>query len=77
MPRAETVQEVAVFVLRVGAIPLVASQGRSALFAVAAYCMLSVAYHLAVLMLGCWAVLRHDRKLQAGRAPILPPLTAT
>lgn len=57
-----------VFFLRILAIPWAAMNDRSALWAVAAYCAISVIYHAAVFALGLWAVVRHDRGLKAATA---------
>jgi O-antigen/teichoic acid export membrane protein len=60
----------AVFAARVFVIPLLAARGVGALAAVAAFCALSVCYHLLVFAVGLWAAMRHDRAL---REPCVRP----
>jgi PST family polysaccharide transporter len=59
----------AVFSARVVAIPLMAAHHASALMAVAAFCGLSVIYHLVIVGIGLNAALRYDRAL----VPVPPP----
>jgi O-antigen/teichoic acid export membrane protein len=63
----------AVFSARVVAIPLMAAHHASALMAVAAFCGLSIVYHLVIVGIGLNAALRYDRAL----APAPPPFART
>jgi O-antigen/teichoic acid export membrane protein len=63
----------ALFSARVAVIPVMAAHHASALAAVAAFCGLSVIYHLIIVGVGLFAALRYDRAL----APIPPNLART
>lgn len=54
----------ALFSARVAVIPIMAAHKAGALWAVAAFCALSVVYHLATMLLGLAVSLRYDRALQ-------------
>lgn len=53
-----------VFFARLLVIPWMAHRGYTAIQAVAVFCVLSVAYHLAIFALGLYASLRYDRTLK-------------
>jgi O-antigen/teichoic acid export membrane protein len=53
----------ALFAARVFVIPLLAAHHASALVAVAAFCGLSIVYHLVVIATGLFATIRYDRSL--------------
>jgi O-antigen/teichoic acid export membrane protein len=55
----------AVFAARVAIIPVMAAHHASAILAIAAFCVLSAAYHLIIMALGLVVALRHDRALAA------------
>ena len=57
----------AVFAARVAVIPIMAAHHASAIVAIAAFCVLSAAYHLIIVALGLVVALRYDRAL------VLPP----
>jgi O-antigen/teichoic acid export membrane protein len=63
----------AIFSARVVAIPLMAAHHASPLMAVAAFCGLSVVYHLVIVGIGLNASLRYDREL----SPLPPPFART
>jgi len=58
----------ALFSARVAVIPLMAAHHASALAAVAAFCGLSVVYHLIIVGVGLFASLRYDRALEPAPA---------
>ena len=57
----------AIFAGRVFVIPLLAANGAPALMAIAAFCALSVLYHLSTFVLGLVSALRYDRALRQTR----------
>ncbi len=61
----------ALFAARVFVIPLLAAHRATPLMAVAAFCGLSIVYHLVVIATGLFAAIRYDRSL----APACPPGT--
>ncbi|HUO88498.1 MAG TPA: oligosaccharide flippase family protein [Rhizomicrobium sp.] len=69
----------AVFAPRVFVIPVLAAHGAGPLAAVAAFCALSVCYHILVFAVGLWAAMKHDRELRAPRvrSGVLPEAEAT